>query len=245
MVFEKGHVSWLKGKKGYTNSGSFKRGSSGFNRKHSEESKKKMSKARKGKHYPKLSESKKGSIPWNKGLTAETDSRIMASEKHHRWKGGLVNLEKHRLWNKKYREKNRNKIRARQREFYKKNSEEILQRFKIYYSNLENRKKHNDSTKRWSEKYPEKKNAGRMRYIAIKKQAVPLTVNLKKIEDFYKKARQLTEKTGISYHVDHVIPLSKGGLHHEDNLQVLTKVENCRKGNSLDTNNERTVKLGT
>jgi len=35
------------------------------------------------------------------------------------------------------------------------------------------------------------------------------------------------------YEVDHIIPLSKGGLHHEENLQYLTITENRSKGNRL------------
>jgi len=39
--------------------------------------------------------------------------------------------------------------------------------------------------------------------------------------------------TGIQHHVDHIIPLSKGGLHHPDNLQILTAEENLKKGAKL------------
>jgi 5-methylcytosine-specific restriction endonuclease McrA len=35
------------------------------------------------------------------------------------------------------------------------------------------------------------------------------------------------------HEVDHIIPLSKGGKHHEDNLQYLPIVENRRKGNKI------------
>ena len=35
------------------------------------------------------------------------------------------------------------------------------------------------------------------------------------------------------HEVDHIIPLSKGGLHHEDNLQYLTVYENRAKGNKI------------
>ena len=35
------------------------------------------------------------------------------------------------------------------------------------------------------------------------------------------------------YEVDHIIPLSKGGLHHENNLQYLLKEVNRRKGNRM------------
>jgi 5-methylcytosine-specific restriction endonuclease McrA len=36
------------------------------------------------------------------------------------------------------------------------------------------------------------------------------------------------------YEVDHIIPISKGGLHHQDNLQYLTAQENRKKSNKLD-----------
>jgi len=35
---------------------------------------------------------------------------------------------------------------------------------------------------------------------------------------------------GHKMHVDHVIPLARGGLHHEDNLQILPAGINMRKG---------------
>lgn len=36
------------------------------------------------------------------------------------------------------------------------------------------------------------------------------------------------------YHVDHIIPINKGGLHHQDNLQYLPRSENSKKGDSLE-----------
>lgn len=36
------------------------------------------------------------------------------------------------------------------------------------------------------------------------------------------------------YHVDHIVPLSKGGIHSLSNLQWLTKEENIKKGTRLD-----------
>lgn len=38
----------------------------------------------------------------------------------------------------------------------------------------------------------------------------------------------------VGYEVDHIIPVSKGGLHHQDNFQYLTSLENKRKSNKLD-----------
>jgi 5-methylcytosine-specific restriction endonuclease McrA len=49
----------------------------------------------------------------------------------------------------------------------------------------------------------------------------------------YQECARITEETGISHHVDHIHPISKGGKHHPDNLQILTATENIRKGNKL------------
>ena len=49
----------------------------------------------------------------------------------------------------------------------------------------------------------------------------------------YKRCQDLTESTGIPHHVDHIIPVSKEGEHHPDNLQILTAEQNIKKGNRL------------
>jgi len=50
---------------------------------------------------------------------------------------------------------------------------------------------------------------------------------------FYDEAKRLTLFTGVKHEVDHIIPVSKGGLHHQDNLQVLPWLENRAKGAKL------------
>lgn len=50
------------------------------------------------------------------------------------------------------------------------------------------------------------------------------TANHEKIKEIYKHCP-------IGCEVDHIIPLSKGGMHHENNLQYLPKQENRKKGN--------------
>ena len=44
---------------------------------------------------------------------------------------------------------------------------------------------------------------------------------------------QLYLKCPDGYEIDHIIPISKGGLHHPDNLQYLTMVENRSKRDKI------------
>ena len=51
------------------------------------------------------------------------------------------------------------------------------------------------------------------------------------IQQIYVQRDRLNQAAGfIQYHVDHIIPLAKGGLHHPGNLQVIKASDNVRKG---------------
>ena len=65
------------------------------------------------------------------------------------------------------------------------------------------------------------------------KKATPIWADLDAIKEFYIEAQRLTKETGIPHEVDHIIPISKGGLHHQNNLQVITRTENRVKGNKI------------
>lgn len=66
--------------------------------------------------------------------------------------------------------------------------------------------------------------------------ALDETADQEKINSFYRKAVKLTEETGVLHEVDHIVPISKGGKHHEDNLQILTAIENRKKYNKIMEN---------
>ena len=51
------------------------------------------------------------------------------------------------------------------------------------------------------------------------------------IEQYYAYAARLTQKLNSSFHVDHIIPLSRGGKHEPNNLQVVPAKWNLRKNN--------------
>lgn len=53
-------------------------------------------------------------------------------------------------------------------------------------------------------------------------------------QEMYKYARSKSIETGEQWDVDHIIPLAKGGLHTPDNLQILPKSINQKKGDGFD-----------
>jgi hypothetical protein len=65
------------------------------------------------------------------------------------------------------------------------------------------------------------------------KQATPAWANRSAIQAIYREAARITKETGVPHHVDHIVPLRGKdvcGLHVENNLQILTAIENSRKG---------------
>jgi len=71
-----------------------------------------------------------------------------------------------------------------------------------------------------------KKNEAWARYMAKKKNQTPENADIRAIQEFYLNCP-------IGYEVDHIIPISKGGLHTLENLQYLTISENRRKSNKI------------
>lgn len=81
--------------------------------------------------------------------------------------------------------------------------------------------------RRKSEEHINATNAARQsRYRAKKLRVLSPDADRNKIKQFYLNCP-------VGYEVDHIIPLSKGGKHHEDNLQYLTILENRKKNNRI------------
>lgn len=64
------------------------------------------------------------------------------------------------------------------------------------------------------------------RYMAKRKNQTPVDVDVKALQQFYLNCPD-------GYEVDHIHPVSKGGLHTLENLQYLTISENRRKSNKI------------
>jgi len=91
----------------------------------------------------------------------------------------------------------------------------------------------------WAKRNPHKINALIAKRTASKLQAIPSWANQEAIRAIYAEAARLTRETGIRHDVDHIYPLQSDvvcGLHCEANLQILTKIENIRKGNRMPEN---------
>jgi len=122
------------------------------------------------------------------------------------------NKDKKLIWQRKYRENNRDFLRSKRIEYYYYNHDRELNYKKEYCKN--NR---------------EKLRAAYAKRRSAKLKAIPKWADLSKIKEIYKNCPK-------GYHVDHIIPLqgkNVSGLHVEYNLQYLTPKENLSKGNKL------------
>ena len=83
------------------------------------------------------------------------------------------------------------------------------------------------------------------RYRAKKQQATPKWVSAVSLAVIYKRAKEISEETGVPHHVDHIVPLNSKlvcGLHVPANLQIIPWYENVRKGNKFDGQKSATPK---
>ena len=136
---------------------------------------------------------------------------------------------------KLYKERNKQKI----DEYHKNYRQENKQKQKTHFAKYYNKDKKNSVNRvlKWAKENPEKHNEIIAQRRSQKKHGIiSLSKEQRKImRCFYKQADRLEKRFGLQFHVDHIIPLSKGGLHIPTNLQVLPARLNLKKNsrNSL------------
>jgi len=120
----------------------------------------------------------------------------------------MANREHRAEYLAEYREANKERIAEKQAEYREANKERIA----------EYRKANKDRRLAYkAERRAKKKNA-----------AVDLTDNERlAIRLIYEDAQTL------GWHVDHIVPISKGGLHHPDNLQIVRPSYNLQKNDKI------------
>jgi hypothetical protein len=150
----------------------------------------------------------------------------------------IANKEKLKAYRKDYYEANKEKMNAYGKARYEANKEKVkayreANREKVEASRRAyheaNKERRNGLMRAWYKANREKSNAYGAKRRAIEKQAMLPSSDLKLINKFYDKSFKLKGQRGEAYHVDHIIPLSIGGAHHQDNLRVISAIENLSR----------------
>jgi len=130
------------------------------------------------------------------------------------------------------RTENAETIRQKDKERYYRNIADVKIRSKKY------REKNKESIKLKKSLYKKQNrhvcNAAHARRKALKRNASVCWANQEHINSVYGKAKRFEAWLGVSYHVDHIVPITNDlvcGLHNEFNLQILPAVDNIRKSN--------------
>ena len=141
------------------------------------------------------------------------------------------NKEKLDRYKNKYYENNKEKVLATKKAWADRNKEQISIKAKEYRS--KNKEKVREINRAYNQANKDKRNALHAKRRALKFRATIRLTELDKfvIDEMYSLAKLRTEQTGIRWHVDHIVPLTKGGLHKPTNLQVVPGSWNESKGN--------------
>ena len=138
-----------------------------------------------------------------------------------------ANADKLKAEKKAYYEANGDKIKAEKKAYYEANADKIKAEKKAYRE--ANADKIKARQKVWRENNLELRNFLEQKRRALKIPALLPTTDDGLIKKLYKQRAEMSKKRGEEYHVDHIIPLSIGGAHHQDNMRVITAKENLEK----------------
>ena len=147
------------------------------------------------------------------------------------------NKEKLAEYHKDWREENRERCLQTNKDYYQNTKEQFNAYYTERYKDPEIAAKVKLKAKLWREENPDKVLAQIAHRRAKKLNATPKWADSDAIRKLYKEAIRLTEETGVSYQVDHIIPLNGElvcGLHVETNLQVILATENGQKSNKFN-----------
>ena len=134
-------------------------------------------------------------------------------------------------YNREWKRKNRIKMLAQRKLYREANKDKQKEYYKVY--RLNNLDKEVIRNKAWALNNPDKKRAKHsLRRARVKKvNDIKTLADRKQLVDLFKQALKREEETGYGWHVDHTIPITKGGRHCLTNLQVVPASWNLSKGN--------------
>ena len=134
-------------------------------------------------------------------------------------------------YNREWKRKNKIKMLAQRKLYREANKDKQKEYYKVY--RLNNLDKEVIRNKAWALNNPDKKRAKHsLRRARVKKvNDIKTLADRKQLVDLFKQALKREEETGYGWHVDHTIPITKGGRHCLTNLQVVPAKWNLSKGN--------------
>jgi len=141
-----------------------------------------------------------------------------------------VKIDHQIIRHKIHYDNNKDLVKNRQKKWREENREKEAERHRSYY--LLNKDKKRERDRAYSITKKDKITAKHSRRRASIKDAVDPNSNSSVIESRYAASHYLRDVTGIDWHVDHTEPISRGGKHHEDNLQVVPSSWNSGKCNT-------------
>jgi hypothetical protein len=143
------------------------------------------------------------------------------------------NRERKATTSKAYRERNRERISIVDKAWLERNRERKATTNKAWRER--NRERRAITSKAWRERNRDLDHElKRRRRCKQKNASIPLTANEKEKMLLLERTRQqLQSETGREYHIDHILPINHGGIHHPVNLRILDGRENVAKQDKL------------
>jgi hypothetical protein len=139
------------------------------------------------------------------------------------------NRERKAARDKIYNQQNRERKAANYKAWYERNREWV-----VTYRKL-NRERRAATGKAWRERNRDLEiEKSRRRRCRVRNASICLTANeTQKILLLERTRQELQKETGGEYHIDHILPIVHGGIHHPMNLRILEGRENESKQDKL------------
>lgn len=157
--------------------------------------------------------------------------------------------EKQREYQRKYAAEHRDEERERARKWYAEHRDKAIERARKY--NAEHRDERNERARKWYAEHPDKVLESQRKWNAEHPEIVKARQKVrnmrrrdksgaprsKAIVDLYKRSKGKCYYCGVdvgqNYHIDHVIPLTRGGTNDLSNLVIACPSCNLRKHDKL------------
>lgn len=180
------------------------------------------------RHYRKENPEKESER--NRRYRESNRDKFLATMRRWYWK----NPEARRRVAREWREANPEKTKEFGRIYYRDNRERLLKRAHLHYR--QNRERYAEMARRWRKENPNKVRFYRRRREALERGADG-SHTLKEVESLYGQQQGKCFHCGADisngYHVDHWMPLSRGGSDYIKNIRLLCPPCNLSKNNKL------------